>query len=480
MIKIRLYTYLSILILSLIIGTGCDRAEYSSSNYTVQKVQGVSNLVPVCIIGSGPAGLSAALYAGRSNMHTLVISGPKPGGALTETSEVENWPAIPHVQGPDAVALLRTQAQEFGATIMTDTVTSLDTSIWPFVVTTEHGHRLRVLALIIATGSAPLTLGVKGEQEYWGKGVTTCAICDAPYHKDSSVVVVGGGDSAAEEALQLARYAKEVTVLVRKDAMRASARMQERLKTYPNIVVRYNTHVQEIVGTPDKVTGVIIVDSVTGQKEQKEVSGVFLAIGHLPNTSLFKELVQLTDSGHIKMQGRTQQTSVEGIFAAGDVEDARYKQAGSAAGHGINAALDAVSWLEEHGFSPLVMKELEPQFFKLKKVALGAVPQLTRIEELESLLAEEKGVVLVDFYAPYCPSCMHMLPLYQEVAAEYEGRVTFVKVDTSESKDIAESLRVHSVPTVMGFKGGALAARYNKALSKRQIIDLIERLTKGK
>lgn len=455
-----------------LIGTGCfQRAPQIHMSDALQK----ENVAEVVIIGSGPAGLSAALYVGRANLKPLVFEGPTPGGQLTETTEVENWPGMPHVQGPDAMDVLRAQAKEFGAEFVSDVIVEVDFSSWPLVVTTESGQTIHALSVIIATGAAPVLLGIPGEQAYWGKGVTTCAICDAPYHKDKEVVVVGGGDSAAEEAMQLARYASKVRVAVRKDHMRASARMQERMAQYPNIEVLYNTEVTSIVGDEYKVTGVTLRNNATKESVDLPMSGVFMAIGHKPRTDVFKGKVDLTASGHVQMNGRTQLTSARGVFAAGDVEDDRYRQAGTSSGRGISAGLDAIDFLESNGYTPEFGKQLQEKLYTPSVIRRLELQELQSMSEMETLLKEHPEVVVVDFYTPYCPSCLHMMPTVQEVAAEYEDRALFVKVDSSVAKDVAEQLKVFNVPVIMVFKNGQLVARFNKILSKKKLQELVEK-----
>lgn len=457
-----------------LLGSGCEQVA-SPINIQAVAASGQTNLAQVVIIGSGPAGLSAALYVGRANITPLVFEGLKPGGALTETTEVENWPGIPHVQGPEAIAGLKKQAEEFGAQFVADQITALDLSTWPFSITTESGTTIHALSIIIATGAAPVRLNIPGEVQYWGKGVTTCAICDAPYHKDKDVLVIGGGDSAAEEAMQLARYARSVKVVVRKDHMRASRRMQERMATYPQISIAYTSEVTAITGDTFKVTGATLHNAVTNETEELSVSGVFLAIGHKPNTEICKGKIALTPSGHVQMQGRTQLTSVAGVFAAGDVEDDRYRQAGTSSGRGISAGLDAVSFLEEHGYTPEVGKQLKDKLYQPTASKRMQLAQVGSYAEFETLREQQAGLLVVDFYTPFCPSCLHMLPAVEEIAAEYAGRIEVVKVDTSQAQDIAEQLKVFNVPVIMVFKNGQMVARFNKILSKSKLQELVEK-----
>lgn len=448
----------------------------SHRQYTISKELALdaTNVVPMLILGSGPAGLSAALYGARANVKTLALEGNKPGGALMETSYIENWPGAKRVLGSQIIGQLKQQAQSFGAEFISDAAQSIDTTAWPFTVKTEGGKTIRALTVVVATGSTPKKLGVPGESEYWGKGVTTCAVCDAPFHKGNDVVVIGGGDSAIEEALQLAPYAKTVTILVRKDTMRAAASMQQRMKEVENITVEYNVALQEIKGNDTEVTEVVIKNTVTGELSTKKVTGVFLAIGHDPNSSLFAGSEEMRDNnGYINLLGRSQHTPLEGIFAAGDVADPTYKQAGYSAGAGTAAALDAVAFLQDHGFNESVFKQMEPHFFEPFLEEKIEVPLMGSLAQLKNVLTYSKGPVFVDFFAEYCPSCMRMLPAVASVGAQYEGKATFVKVDVEQVKEIADEYHVGAIPVLLVFKGGQLVARYNEAMTRKELAEYV-------
>lgn len=475
--KIRRITSSLVLVLLL---AGCDLTTSLHSQpfvIAMNNVLSLTNLIPIVIIGSGPAALTAALYCARQNVRTLVITGNKPGGALTETTYIENWPGRAKVLGTDLMRDIQKQAQHFGASVLADAVATISFKKWAFELKTESGKIFSAMAVIIATGSTPRILGVPGEKELWGKGVTTCAICDAPYHKDSDVVVVGGGDSAIEEATQLAAYAKQVTILVRKDHMRAAASMQDRLKEYPQIQILYNVEIQKIVGQ-DQVVAVEILNTITKKVETVSVTGVFLAIGHEPNTKLFKDQLELDDQGYIVVKGRSQQTSVPGVFAAGDVEDHEYKQAIGAAGSGMRAAIDAVKFLEKNGYNTAIAAQLDKKFDANIVQTTGSlkVSEIMTVHELERIIDQDKEYVVVDFYAPYCPSCMRMLPAVESVAYELKDKVRFVKVDTSKSNELPTKYHVPQVPCLLVFKRGSLIARYNQAMSRKELYDFMMKI----
>lgn len=436
-------------------------------------LQSVKNVIPVVVIGSGPAGLTAGMYAARFGYKTLVVTGDKPGGALTETTWVENWSGIEKQLGPDIMQNLQAQAARFGVEFLYDVVAKVDFSKWPYALELEDGTTLHALTVIIASGSSPRKLGVPGENEYWGKGVTTCAVCDAPFHKGKDVVVIGGGDSAVEESLQLAPYARSVTLLVRGDTMRAAATMKKRLEAVDNISVIYSVEVQKIIGNDDEVTGVEILNKKTKEVFTKAVSGVFLAIGHDPNTKMLGGQVELDDHGYIVTLGRSQQTSVAGVFAAGDVQDPVYKQANASVGYGTNAAIDANSFLQHHGFNSEVLRNLEPQYFEAFLQDRIEVAKIENLSDLKELIENTQGLLVVDYYAPTCPSCMQMLPAVEAVAADLKDNVTFVKVDTSESMDIVKEYKVAKIPLLMVYSNGSLLARYNQAMNKHELTEFI-------
>lgn len=447
------------------------------SSIKIEEVLKAQNIMPVVIIGSGPAALSSALYASRGGVKTLVIRGNKPGGALTETSYIENWPGRTKILGPKLMDELHDQVKDFGTEFLNDTVNNIDTQQWPYTITTENGKTIRAMAIIVATGSTPKTLDVPGEQEYWGKGVTTCAVCDAPFCKGFDVVVIGGGDTAAEEAMQLAPYAKTITVLVRKDVMRASASMKDRLKDYPNISVVYNKVVKKIEGDDSHVTQVELEDTLSHEKTIMAVKGVFLAIGHNPNTQIIHDIVELTDDGYVVLNDRSQKTSMPFIFAAGDVADDRYRQAGVAAGHGIAAALDALESLQKLGYSPKIAQAIEPQLFNNAADGVKPITVVSSIRELDAILSKAAGPVILDFYAEYCPSCMRMLPAVESVAYQLDKKVEFYKVDmdTPGAKELAEKYHVKSIPAILVFNKGQLIGRYAQAMNKKQLYDFAVR-----
>ena len=298
----------------------------------------------VTIIGSGPAGLTAAIYTARANLEPLVIEGIQAGGQLMLTTEVENYPGfVDGIMGPELMETMRAQAARFGAEFLSDNVTSVDFSKPPFVIQTAE-REVQSSTVIISTGASALMLNVPGEKELLGHGVSTCATCDGFFFRDHELVVVGGGDSAMEEANFLTRFASKVTVVHRRDTLRASKIMQDRAMANPKIDFIWDSTITEIFGN-GKVAGVRLKNLKSGEETELSAGGVFVAIGHTPNTSLFEGQLEL-GGGYILTRGEDTQTSVPGVFAAGDVVDFRYRQAITAAGMGCMAAIDAERYLE--------------------------------------------------------------------------------------------------------------------------------------
>ena len=312
----------------------------------------------VIIVGSGPAGLTAAIYTARASLDPLIIEGEpsstsdQPGGQLMLTTEVENFPGVPDgVMGPELMSSFRAQAARFGAEILTAKVTRLDLSAQPFGVWVggddgEPTYRAR--SVIIATGASSLMLGLESERRLLGHGLSTCATCDGFFFRDQDICVVGGGDSALEEAMFLSRFARTVTVIHRREELRASRIMQDRAMANEKISFLWNNVVEDIVGD-DKVEGVVTRDLLSGDVVTQPFTGVFVAIGHRPNTDLFADQLALEDNGYLRTFDGTSRTSLDGVFACGDVQDHWYRQAITAAGSGCMAAIDAERWLESHG-----------------------------------------------------------------------------------------------------------------------------------
>jgi thioredoxin reductase (NADPH) len=301
----------------------------------------------VIIIGSGPAGYTAAIYAARANLAPLMFTGVQSGGQLMLTTHIENYPGfVDPVLGPELMATMRKQAERFGTDMIGEDVVGVDFARSPFVVRTSD-NTFEAQTVIIATGASAKLLDLPSETLLMGHGVSTCATCDGFFFKDQDIMVVGGGDSALEEALYLARLGRKVEVVHRRDTLRASKIMQDRAFAHPKISFTWNSVVRDILDpAAGKVTGVVLEDVITGARSERKVDGLFVAIGHHPNTDLFRGQVELLPSGYVRVEPGTTRTSVPGVFAAGDVQDSVFRQAVTAAGTGCMAALEAERWLE--------------------------------------------------------------------------------------------------------------------------------------
>jgi thioredoxin reductase (NADPH) len=305
----------------------------------------------VLIIGSGPAGLTAAIYTARANLGPLIIEGEpsstsdQPGGQLMLTTEVENFPGFPEgIMGPELMMRCREQAARFGAEFLTAKVTAADFSERPFKVWVRE-QQFTADSVIVSTGAQSLMLGLEAEQRLLGHGLSTCATCDGFFFRGHEIAVVGGGDSAIEEASFLTKFATKVTLLVRRNELRASKIMQQRAFDNPKIDIRWNTVVDELVGD-DKLEGAVVRDTITGEQSTLAVTGLFVAIGHRPNTDLFKGILDMEDNGYLVTKSGSSYTNIPGVFACGDVQDHTYRQAITAAGSGCMAAIDCERWLE--------------------------------------------------------------------------------------------------------------------------------------
>ena len=301
------------------------------------------------IIGSGPAGYTAAIYASRANLNPVVYEGGQPGGQLTTTTEIDNFPGYPQgITGTEMMEDLKKQAERFGTQVRYGIVTKVDFSKRPFAVEIDSEKKIEADTVIIATGATAKYLGLPSEEKFRGQGVSACATCDGFFYRKKDVAVVGGGDTACEEATYLASLCNKVYLIVRRDVLRASKAMQERVLNTPNIEVLWNTSTKEILGDDFGVTGAALVNSKTGEESEIKIHGFFLAIGHHPNSDVFKEYIETNNEGYIITEGKSQKTNVPGVFAAGDVQDPTYRQAIAAAGSGCRAAMDAEKFLQEN------------------------------------------------------------------------------------------------------------------------------------
>ena len=307
-----------------------------------------NDIIDLLIIGSGPAGYTAAIYASRAGLNPILYQGKEPGGQLTITSDVENYPGYPNgIQGPEMMLDFQKQAERFGTIVKGGFIKSVDFSKYPFEIIDDNDKILIVNSVIISTGASAKWLGLESEKKFNGNGVSACAVCDGFFFKDQIVAVVGGGDTAAEESLYLSKITKKVFLIVRRNELRASKIMQKRVFENENIEIIWNSEVKDVLGD-DKVDSVLVLNNSNNTTSKLNISGLFIAIGHKPNTDIFKNYIDLDDNGYILTKPGTTQTNIKGVFATGDAQDKIYRQAVTAAGSGCMGALDAERYISNN------------------------------------------------------------------------------------------------------------------------------------
>lgn len=444
-----------------------------------------NNSATTIIIGSGPAGIASALYSARNGERPLVIAGTNYGGQLTGTGDVENVPFVMAKKGKDLISDGITQAQKFGAIFLYENCTQIITSEYPYKIVTTNGIYY-AFSIILAMGSEVKKLNCPGIEKYWGKGVSSCAICDAPLYKEKVVAVVGGGDSACEEALQLSHHAKKIHLLVRSNKMRASQIMQERVMNDKKIEINYETEVKEIIGDENKIIKII---ATKDKKEiNLEISGLFIAIGHTPNTSLIKDIVQLTKEGLVECIGRSQTTSVPGVFAAGEIEDGKYRQAGVCAGNGIKASLDASEFLIKQEINSSFITSHEKIWKKNDKTCVNGVCSVNvnslnestqnkkkKIIDIKSKTAYEniinenkKKYYLIELYATFCPACTVMKKALEEYITSNNALETYM-INIENIPEIADKFNISSIPVLILMDGKKEIARAIGSMDTKKI-----------
>ncbi|WOK99108.1 hypothetical protein Cni_G07820 [Canna indica] len=445
---------------------------------------GVENLV---IIGSGPAGYTAAIYAARANIKPVVFEGYQvggvPGGQLMTTTEVENFPGFPDgITGPDLMDRMRRQAERWGAELFQEDVEFIDVQNNPFTIRSSE-REVKCHSVIVATGATAKRLRLPREDEFWSRGISACAICDgaSPLFKGQALAVIGGGDTATEETLYLTKYARHVHLLVRKNQLRASKAMQDRVFNNPNVTVHFNTEAVDVVSnSKGQMSGVLVKRSDTGEESVLEVKGLFYGIGHTPNSQLLEGQIELDNSGYILVKEGTAKTSVEGVFAAGDVQDHEWRQAVTAAGSGCVAALSVERYLASNNllveFHQPVTEEVKKEFTD-KDVQMGFDITLTKHKgqyALRKLYHESPRLVCVLYTSPTCGPCRTLKPILSKVIDEYDQNVHFVEIDIEEDPEIAEAAGIMGTPCVQFFKNKEMLRTVSGVKMKKEYREFIE------
>jgi thioredoxin reductase (NADPH) len=451
----------------------------------------VENLV---IIGSGPAGYTAAIYAARANLKPVVFEGFQagglPGGQLMTTTEVENFPGFPEgITGPQLMDRMKAQAERWGAELYTEDVTFVDLSQRPFIIRSEE-REVKAHSVVIATGATAKRLGLPCEGEFWSRGISACAICDGatPLFHGAELAVVGGGDSAAEEAVYLTKYGDHVHLLVRTNKMRASKAMQDRVLNNPRITIHWNTEPVDVFGENGRMTGLKVRDTQTGEESNLQVKGLFYAIGHKPNTSLFEGQLELDDVGYIVTKPGSVETSLEGVYAAGDVQDHEYRQAITAAGTGCMAAMLAERWLSVHGLiqeyhQKTPSSETPPTAEVIEEKPTASPEEVFDINEtrheggyaLRKLFHASDRLLMVKYVSPTCGPCHTLKPILNKVVDEFDGKIHFIEIDIEKDPDIAENAQITGTPTVQFFKDKELVEQLQGVKQKSEFRKVIER-----
>ncbi len=449
----------------------------------------VENLV---IIGSGPAGYTAAIYAARANLQPLLVtgfsSGGIPGGQLMTTTFVENYPGFPDgVMGPELMDLMKAQALRWGTKLIESDVSSINTTKRPFEIETLEG-KIMANSIIVATGASANRLGIISEEQFWSKGISACAICDGatPQFRNAELAVVGGGDSACEEAVYLTKYGSKVHLIVRSNKLKASAAMADRVLANPKITIHWNTSVKEAIGKDwlEKIR----VNGANSINKEIKVKGLFYAIGHTPNTSFLREQISIDEKGYIKCSPGRPETSLEGIFAAGDVADSEWRQGVTAAGSGCMAALAAERWLTEKELSITIKREqTEPD----KSESTTKTEEETNEETfdfnsqwqkgsyaLRKLYHESSKPILVIFSSPSCGPCHVLKPQLKRVINELNGEVQGIEIDIDKDQDIAKQAGINGTPTVQLFKDKLLKRQWQGVKQRSEFKDAIKSLIK--
>ena len=448
------------------------------------------NIENVVIIGSGPAGLTAAIYAARANLKPVVLEGLSagglPGGQLMTTNEVENFPGFPEgITGPDLMQRMKAQAQRWGSQCYLEDVISVDLKQRPFIIKTAE-RTIKTHGLIVATGATAKRLQLPSGELYWNNGISACAICDGatPFFRGVELAVIGGGDTAAEEAVYLTKYGSTVHLIVRRNEMRASKSMQERVLQNPKIIVHWNKEILDVYGDGLLLKGIKLLDKETQQQQDLPIAGLFFGIGHTPNTAIFNNQLELDQGGYLIVKPGTVETSVAGVYAAGDIQDYYYRQAVTAAGTGCMAALSLERWLSEHN----LIQEYQQVQTNPQESSGQAKKQSEQVEfdpretnyyggyALRKLFHDSERLLIVKYISSSCGPCKALKPILERLAQEYQGKIHLVEIDIEADPEIAQMGQVTGTPTVQFFQNKELIKEIKGVKGSNEFKETIDAL----
>ena len=463
------YPYLVALFISTTLLQGDNDLKHISN-----LIKNKKNIIPVAIIGSGPAGLSAAIPPARSGYYTVIFQGPKPLGELSEAYIVENWPGVAKASGEITMQKLEDQVRQFGVQLVPLLVTEVDFKQWPFTLYLNDGTQVHALTVICATGSSQQKLGIEGEDTYWGRGLFSCGLCDGSYAHDKDTVVIGSGDIAIQRVLQLAPEANKVTLIAPDARLKAQKTMRKKIQNLPNVSILFNKELKEIRGNDNQITHLILYDSMTKETTTFPTSSVFLSTGLTPNTDLFKGVLPIDANGCLTLikDSRSQQTPIDGIMAAGTVSDSTYPQVAAIVGDGTKAGMDALMWLSKWSFDGPLRYLLSQNLYSPPKIPHPHITKLTTMKAFRKAI-KSTDPVLVEFFSPTCPSCKKMEGPLAAITEYFKDVLKVYKVERDTLYALIEEYDIEFMPAFLLFKNGEVIKRHEGETSIDTLKDFI-------
>jgi len=466
--RLFLLVFFLIIIVNYLTYASAKESEIYLTDEDIKNLYEAKNRTDIAILGSGPAGLSAAIFSARRGIPTYIFNGPNHLGYLKEGLSVENIPGADSDSGMNIMKKLEEQARHFGAHFIDDTIEDIDLTVWPRKL--KGGKQeYSAEAIIISTGAKSKSLGIAGEPTYTYKGIMPCGLCDAHLAKDQDIIIIGGGDCAAERVFQLVPYAKSITLLVRSDAMKALPSMQRKIKDMPTVKILCNKEAVKFVGDGKHLTGVEALDKKTNKIDLLPAKWVFLSIGFIPNTALFKNHLELDEEGYIKINFATQETSVPLVYAAGNVCDPRYKLAATCIGSATQAAFNASQAITHLPITREMAEKIQHNAFIPDESDLeNKIPELKDESELEKIIKDNK-FVFVDFFISTCPECRRVGNILNSLASKYKDKMTFIKVEDNKFDSLSKAYDIQYVPTLMLFGNGNMIYRIQDQVTEQEI-----------